>query len=167
MDLERRGHLGVSRVLSNGPDIRPDPTLGRNIMSNEFVKVEDYHRWMKANDAVLKARSRQSFIAGFLLGVFVFVAIILAGVSLGQIADTSEDVYFKLGEKISRNDLDKELNNKVSMEDLDKNLREKLNQKVSEDNFNEIFGKKVSKDTFMSMLRQACSSGFDCSCPSC
>ena len=167
MDLERRGHLGVSRVLSNGPDIRPDPTLGKNIMSNEYVKVEDYHRWMKANDAVLKARSRQSFIAGFLLGVFVFVAIIMAGVSLGQIADTSEDVYFKLGEKISRNDLDEELKNKVSLEDLDNNLRKKLNQKVSEDNFEDIFEKRVSKETLVRKLKQACSSGFDCSCPSC
>ena len=161
MDLERRGHLGVSRVLSNGPDIRPDPTLGRNIMSNEYVKVEDYHRWMKANDAVLKARSRQSFVAGFLLGVFVFVAIILAGVSLGQIANTSEDVANKLNGKISRVDLDKELNRKVSVEDLDNDLEKKLNQKVSEDDFERVFKAQMSKDTLVSMLE--CSSHFDCS----
>ena len=149
MDLERRGHLGVSRVLSNGPDIRPDPTLGRNIMSNEYVKVEDYHRWMKANDAVLKARSRQSFVAGFLLGVFVLLAIILAGVSLGQIANNSEDVENKLREKISRVDLVKELNSKVAKEYLDKYLEDKLNQ---EGYFENVFKKKVSNKTLQSIL---------------
>ena len=165
MDLERRGNLGVSRVLSNGPDIRPDPTLGRNIMSNEYVKLEDYHRWMKANDAVLKARSRQSFIAGFLLGVFVFVAIIMAGVSLSKIANNSEDFDNKLREKISRVNLDEELNNKVSKEDLDKDLEDELNQKVSKGDFEKEFKAKVSRETLVSMLE--CSSGFDCSCPSC
>merc|ERR1712210_198524 len=82
MELERRGHLAASRVLGNGPDIRPDV----NVSPNEYVKVEDFHKWMKANDAVLRARTRQSFVAGAICGVFVLVAIIMAGVSLGNIA---------------------------------------------------------------------------------
>merc|ERR1712037_1087901 len=81
MELERRGHLAASRVLSNGPDIRPDV----NVSPNEYVKVEDFHKWMKANDAVLRARTRQSFVAGAICGVFVLVAIIMAGVSLGKL----------------------------------------------------------------------------------
>ena len=112
---------------------------------------------MKANDAVLKARSRQSFVAGFLLGVFVLLAIILAGVSLGQIADTSEDVGNKLDEKISRVDLDKELNSKVSVEDLDNDLKDKFNQKVSWGDLERY----LTKDTLVTKL--GCSSGFDCS----
>ena len=72
-----------SRVLSNGPDIRPD----LNISPDEYVKEEAFQKWMKANDTVLRARTRQSFIAGAICGIFVLVSIIMAGVSLGKIAE--------------------------------------------------------------------------------
>merc|ERR1712210_372059 len=72
-----------SRVLSNGPDIRPD----LNISPDEYVKEEAFQKWMKANDTVLRARTRQSFIAGAICGIFVLVSIIMTGVSLGKIAE--------------------------------------------------------------------------------
>ena len=75
-----------SRVLSNGPDIRPD----LNISPDEYVKEEAFQKWMKANDTVLRARTRQSFIAGAICGIFVLVSIIMAGVSLGKIAENGE-----------------------------------------------------------------------------
>merc|ERR1712037_362184 len=126
MELERRGHLAASRVLSNGPDIRPDV----NVSPNEYVKVEDFHKWMKANDAVLRARTRQSFVAGAICGVFVLVAIIMAAVSLDQIdknggrltAHEKEKVKFEdLGFKINMSmveGLEIKLKEKVKLEDL-------------------------------------------------
>ena len=85
MELERRGHLGVSRELSHGPDIRPDINLSAQ-MSNDYVKVENFERWKKLNETVLRARTLKSFITGAIFGILVLVAIIMAGVSLGKIA---------------------------------------------------------------------------------
>ena len=128
MDLERRGHLGVSRVLSNGPDIRPDPNLSRN-MSNEFVRVEDFQKWMKANDTVLRARTHKSFIAGALFAIFVLVSITMAGVSLGKIAKNAKNLEGH-EVKIARNgrDLKDHEVTKVKMEDLEEGLKRKLSK---------------------------------------
>ena len=128
MDLERRGHLGVSRVLSNGPDIRPDPNLSRN-MSNEFVRVEDFQKWMKANDTVLRARTHKSFIAGALFAIFVLVSITMAGASLGKIAKNAKNLEGH-EVKITRNarDLKDHEVTKVKMEDLEEGLKRKLSK---------------------------------------
>ena len=128
MDLERRGHLGVSRVLSNGPDIRPDPNLSRN-MSNEFVRVEDFQKWMKANDTVLRARTHKSFIAGALFAIFVLVSITMAGASLGKIAKNAKNLEGH-EVKIARNgrDLKDHEVTKVKMEDLEEGLKRKLSK---------------------------------------
>ena len=75
-----------STVRSHGPDIQPDLLVTSDYVKVErlgdYVKVEDYKRWKKDNDAALKELMRRSFIAGVLLGIFVLVAIIMAGVSL-------------------------------------------------------------------------------------
>ena len=75
-----------SMVRSHGPDIQPDLLVTSDYVKVErlgdYVKVEDYKRWKKDNDAALKELMRRSFIAGVLLGIFVLVAIIMAGVSL-------------------------------------------------------------------------------------
>ena len=128
MDLERRGHLGVSRVLSNGPDIRPDPNLSRN-MSNEFVRVEDFQKWMKANDTVLRARTHKSFIAGAFFAIFVLVSITMAGASLGKIAKNAKNLEGH-EVKITRNarDLKDHEVTKVKMEDLEEGLKRKLSK---------------------------------------
>ena len=101
-----------SRVLSNGPDIRPD----LNISPDEYVKEEAFQKWMKANDTVLRARTRQSFIAGAICGIFVLVSIIMAGVSLGKIAENGGRLD---DQKVKLTNLESELTTKV---DLDKKL---------------------------------------------
>ena len=138
MDLERRGHLGVSRVLSNGPDIRPDPNLSRN-MSNEFVRVEDFQKWMKANDTVLRARTHKSFIAGALFAIFVLVSITMAGVSLGKIAKNAKNLDDHEVQKVNLEDLEQRLKAKVlKVDDHEKRLGgtkleiDDLNKKLEE-----------------------------------
>merc|ERR1712037_730080 len=109
-----------SRVLSNGPDIRPD----LNISPNEHVTKEDFHKWMKANDTVLRARARQSFIAGAICGIFVLVSIIMAGVSLGKIAENAGNLADHEGKKVKMEDLEDGL--KSMLDDLESNLAKKL-----------------------------------------
>ena len=122
-ELERRGHLVVSRVLSDGPDIRPDTNLnGRIQMYNEYVKEEEYQKWVKANEAGLRARTRQSFIAGGFFLVLVLVAIIMAVVSLGKIATNTSN----LSECALKEDLNALKEKKVSFADLDPGLKTKM-----------------------------------------
>merc|ERR1712037_833540 len=123
MELERRGHLAASRVLSNGPDIRPDV----NVSPNEYVKVEDFHKWMKANDAVLRARTRQSFVAGAICGVFVLMAIIMAGVSLGKNDENAIRLAEQEVKKVKLEDL--EIGFKIRMSMVE-NLESKLGAKL-------------------------------------
>ena len=78
------------KTVSYGPDIQPDLATGQ--MSGNYVKVEDYEKWKKANDTALKERMRRSFIAGVLFGIFLLVAIIMAGVSLQQSAKNTEEI---------------------------------------------------------------------------
>ena len=88
-----QGHSSSSRdgkTVSYGPDIQPDLATGQ--MSGNYVKVEDYERWKKANDTALKERMRRSFIAGVLFGIFLLVAIIMAGVSLQKSAKNAEEI---------------------------------------------------------------------------
>ena len=121
MELERRGHLGVSRVLSHGPDIRPDINLSAQ-MSNDYVKVENFERWKKLNETVLRARTLKSFIAGAIFGILVLVAIIMAGVSLGKIATNTSN----LSECALKEDLNALKEKKVSFADLDPGLKTKM-----------------------------------------
>merc|ERR1712210_398350 len=109
-----------SRVLSNGPDIRPD----LNISPDEYVKEEAFQKWMKANDTVLRARTRQSFIAGAICGIFVLVSIIMAGVSLGKIAENGGKIAENGGKKVKMEDLEDGL--KSMLDDLESNLAKKL-----------------------------------------
>ena len=71
-----------SAVTSYGSDIQPDLKVTSDYVKVErlgdYVKVEDYKRWKEANDELM----RRSFIFGVVLGIFVLVAIIMAGVSL-------------------------------------------------------------------------------------
>ena len=102
-----------SRVLSNGPDIRPD----LNISPDEYVKEEAFQKWMKANDTVLRARTRQSFIAGAICGIFVLVSIIMAGVSLGKIAENRgklDDHEVRKVNVSELNDLERRINETLS-----------------------------------------------------
>ena len=105
-----------SRVLSNGPDIRPD----LNISPDEYVKEEAFQKWMKANDTVLRARTRQSFIAGAICGIFVLVSIIMAGVSLGKIAENGGKLDDHEVRKVNVSDHQSKLNA------LEHRLNEKL-----------------------------------------
>jgi len=112
-----------SRVLSNGPDIRPD----LNISPDEYVKEEAFQKWMKANDTVLRARTRQSFIAGAICGIFVLVSIIMAGVSLGKIAENGGKLANHESKKVNFEDLDNGFKIKMTMvEDLESKLETKL-----------------------------------------
>ena len=102
-----------SRVLSNGPDIRPD----LNISPDEYVKEEAFQKWMRANDTVLRARTRQSFIAGAICGIFVLVSIIMAGVSLGKIAENGgklDDHEVRKVNVSKLNDLERRINQTLS-----------------------------------------------------
>ena len=113
-ELERRGHKIVSRGLSDGPDIRPDTNLsGRIQMYNEYVKEEEYQKWVKANEAGLRARTRQSFIVGAIFGILVLVAIIMAGVSLGKTAKNTSKLDDHEVKKVNLGDLEEELKLKL------------------------------------------------------
>ena len=73
-------------TVSPGPDVLHDLLVTSNYVKVErlgdYVKVEDYERWKKANDVALNELMRRIFIAGVLFGIFVLVAIIMAGISL-------------------------------------------------------------------------------------
>ena len=83
---------GRSIVGSNGMDLQPDLLVSRK-MSSDYVKVEDFERWKKVNDAAIRERMLRSFIAGVLLGICVLVAIIMAGVSLQRSGKNVERIW--------------------------------------------------------------------------
>ena len=58
-------------------------------MSNEFVKIEDHQKQMTDIEGALAAKKRRSFIAGAIFGTLIFVAIIMAGVSLHTTGKTA------------------------------------------------------------------------------
>ena len=77
-----------SRVLSVISRTDFEMGLSRQ-MSSEFVKIEDHQKQMTDIEAALAAKKRRSFIAGAIFGTLVFVAIIMAGVSLQKIGNTA------------------------------------------------------------------------------
>ena len=120
-----------SRVLSVISRTDLEMGLSRQ-MSNEFVKLEDHQKQMTDIEGALAAKKRRSFIAGAIFGTLIFVAIIMAGVSLQKIGNTvakeTNDMETNIRlYTISR--LQEQLNA------LEKKLNEKIDQKVSKSDF--------------------------------
>ena len=86
--MERRGHHGLIRESVKGQDIEPD----RVVSTRMYVTLEDHQKKMKANDDALRWRSRRTYIVEALLGIMIFVAIVMAGISLQKIDKTAEDL---------------------------------------------------------------------------
>ena len=120
-----------SRVLSVISRTDFEMGLSRQ-MSNEFVKVEDHQKQMTDIEGALAAKKRRSFIAGAIFGTLIFVAIIMAGVSLQKTGNTAAkdtnnmDKHMRLY-TISR--LQEQIN------ELEKKLNEKIDQKISKSDF--------------------------------
>merc|ERR1712243_507832 len=108
-------------------------------MYNEYVKEEEYQKWVKANEAGLRARTLKSFIAGAIFGILVLVAIIMAGVSLDKIA--THEV-----KKVNLKDYEDGLKAKQKMIDaLESSLEEKIELGVLEAKLRDIKS-QITKD---------------------
>ena len=77
-----------SRVLSVISRTDFEMGLSRQ-MSNEFVKIEEHQKQMTDIEGALATKKRRNFIAGAIFGTLIFVAIIMAGVSLQKIGNTA------------------------------------------------------------------------------
>ena len=93
--MSERGQLNASRVLTRELSDGPDTNLSGQ-MYNEYVKVEDFQKYLKDNDKVFRARTR----CCFLFGILVLVGIIMAGVSFARLEELKiklDNLQSKLG----------------------------------------------------------------------
>ena len=124
-----------SRVLSVISQTDFKMGLSRQ-MSSEFVKIEDHQKQMTDMKGALAAKKRHSFIAGAIFGTLIFVAIIMAGVSLQKIGNTAADEIDDMntnGRFYTRSRLQEQLNA------LERKLNVKIDQKISKSDLIEIF----------------------------
>ena len=120
-----------SRVLSVISRTDFEMGLSRQ-MSSEFVKIEDHQKQMTDIEAALAAKKRRSFIAGAIFGTLIFVAIVMAGVSLQKIGNTAAKETNDMETNMrlyTMSRLQEQLNA------LEKKLNEKIDQKVSKSDF--------------------------------
>ena len=120
-----------SRVLSVISRTDFEMGLSRQ-MSSEFVKIEDHQKQMIDIEGALAAKKRCSFIAGAIFGTLIFVAIIMAGVSLQKIGNTAAKETNDMETNIrlyTMSRLQEQLNA------LEKKLNKKIDQKVSKSDF--------------------------------
>ena len=120
-----------SRVLSVISRTDFEMGLSRQ-MSNEFVKIEVHQKQMTDIEGALAAKKRRSFIAGAIFGTLIFVAIIMAGVSLHTTGKTAAKEINNMNEHMrlyTMSRLQEQLNA------LEKALNEKIDQKVSKSDF--------------------------------
>ena len=120
-----------SRVLSVISRTDLEMGLSRQ-MSSEFVKIKDHQKQMTDIEGALAAKKRRSFIAGAIFGTLIFVAIIMAGVSLQKIGNTAAKETNDMETNMrlyAMSRLQEQLNA------LEKALNEKIDQKVSKSDF--------------------------------
>ena len=135
--------------IHHGLDItRPDRKY-TDPMLEQYMKVEDYQKWNKVNEAAIKARMNRSFIAGAVFGFLILVAIVLAVFSLHSINATGA----ALGKDIQ--DLEREMRRKLSL------LQNKVGQSVSKKDFSAEFIERVSQSTLNSKLPTGCKTACD------
>ena len=105
----KSNHCNSREEIHHGLDItRPDRKY-TDPMLDQYMKVEDYQKWNKVNEAAIKARMNRSFIAGAVFGLLILVAIVLAVFSLQTINATEA----ALGKDIQ--DLQREMGRKLSL----------------------------------------------------
>ena len=147
---ELKGNQWNSREeIHHGLDItRPDRKY-TDPMLDQYLKVEDYQKWNKVNEAAIKARMNRSFIAGAIFGLLILVAIVLAVFSLHSINATGA----ALGKDIQ--DLEREMRRKLSL------LQNKVEESVLKEDFSAEFIERVSPSILKSKLPSGCKTACD------
>ena len=135
--------------IHHGLDItRPDRKY-TDPMLDQYMKMEDYQKWNKVNEAAIKARMNRSFIAGAVFGVLILVAIGLAVFSLHSINATGAALEKDI------QDLQREMKRKLSL------LQNKVGQSVLKEDFSAEFIERVSQSTLKSKLPTGCKTACD------
>merc|ERR1712039_860186 len=102
-------------------------------MLEQYMKVEDYQKWNKVNEAAIKARMNRSFIAGAVFGLLILVAIVLAVFSIHSINATGAALEKDI------QDLQREIMRKLSL------LQNKVGESVSKKDFPKYPEKQTSE----------------------
>ena len=147
---ELKGNQWNSREeIHHGLDItRPDRKY-TDPMLDQYMKVEDYQKWNKVNEAAIKARMNRSFIAGAIFGVLILVAIVLAVFSIHSINATGAALEKDI------QDLEREMRRKLSL------LQNKVEESVLKEDFSAEFIERVSQSTLKSKLPTGCKTACD------
>ena len=145
----KSNHCNSREEIHHGLDItRPDRKY-TDPMLDQYMKVEDFQRWNKVNEAAIKARMNRSFIAGAVFGLLILVAIVLAVFSLHSINAPGAAL-----EKDIQN-FEREMRRKLSL------LQDKVGQRVLKKNFSAEFIERVSQSTLKSKLPTGCKTACD------
>ena len=119
----KSNHCNSREEIHHGVDItRPDRKYTDPLL-DQYMKVEDYQKWNKVNEAAIKARMNRSFIAGAVFGLLILVAIVLAVFSLHSINATGAALEKDI------QDLEREMRRKLSL------LQNKLGESVLKKRF--------------------------------
>ena len=142
-------HCNSREEIHHGLDItRPDRKY-TDPMLDQYMKVEDYQKWNKVNEAAIKARMNRSFIAGAIFGLLILVAIVLAVFSLHRINATGAALRKDI------QDLEREMRRKLSL------LQNKVEESVLKEDFSAEFIERVSQSTLKSKLPTGCKRACD------
>ena len=145
----KSNHCNSREEIRHGVDItRPDRKY-TDPMFEQYMKVEDFQKWNKVNEAAIKARMNRSFIAGAIFGVLILVAIVLAVFSLHSINATGAALEKDI------QDLEREMRRKLSL------LQNKVGQSVLKEDFSAEFIERVSQSTLKSKLPTGCKTACD------
>ena len=145
----KSNHCNSREEIHHGVDItRPDRKYTDPLL-DQYMKVEDYQKWNKVNEAAIKARMNRSFIAGAIFGVLILVAIVLAVFSLHSINATGAAL-----EKDIQN-FEREMRRKLSL------LQNKVEESVLKEDFSAEFIERVSQSTLKSKLPTGCKTACD------
>ena len=145
----KSSHCNSREEIHHGMDItRPDRKY-TDPMLDQYMKVEDYQKWNKVNEAAIKARMNRSFIAGAVFGLLILVAIVLAVFSLHSINATGAALEKDI------QDLQREMRRKLSL------LQNKVGESVSKKDFSAEFIKRVSPSILKSKLPTGCKTACD------